>query len=362
MAENKIEKLATIQAKCAIAAVVLAIVGLPPSWYCAYSVYSAKSSGGAQQMTTPAHFDFAFILLVVFYACAFAAGVGWFVLWLKRSKRTMPAPTAQPRPEHGLNSLLPDGRLKIISAHYGVDGGPNADVAEEYLRPKVCGHSLAGWVGADLFGGFQPVIGLLKRVKVHYSFDGTEGVVSKKEHELLVLPDPSLVEVPRIVVTGLKDDDPVIIPSFVDGRKHPLPAFVSFELKNRGKRDALWVRMHPIKLQKRIVFFDDIAESIAPTDFRMFYANVENQSGIDANRDLIKAMNEEWSSRVNHATYREIPFPARIDFEDAEGTRFECNFTMIYHGGRGYNQPVDFKCIECRDIYYRRIPRVVDKQ
>jgi hypothetical protein len=265
----------------------------------------------------------------------------------------------QAQTEHNLSSLIPDGRLKIISAHYGVDGGPNADVAEGYLRPKVCGHSLAGWVGADLFGGFQPIIGLTKRVKVHYSFDGTEGTISKKEHELLVLPDPSLVEVPRIVVTGLEESDPRIMPSFVDGRKHPIPSFVSFELKNRGGRDALWVRLNPIKLQKRIVFFDVVAESIAPTDFRNFYANVENQSGIDANRDLIKAMNEEWASRANRDTLREIAFPARIDYEDSEGTRFECDFTLIYHGGRGYNQPVDFKCIECRDIYWRRIPKFV---
>ena len=293
-------------------------------------------------------------------------GVVFFFLILLLRKNSPATPQPPPNPispqaqtEHNLSSLTPDGRLRIISAHYGVDGGANADVAEEYLRPKVCGHSLAGWVGADLFGGFQPVIGLTKRVKVRYSFDGTEGTISKKEHELLVLPDPSLVEVPRIVVTGLEEGDPRIMPSFVDGRKHPIPTFVSFEFKNCGNRDALWVRMSPIKLQKGIVFFGDIAESIAPTDFRRFYADVENQAGIDGNRDLIKAMNEEWASRVNHATHREIPFPARIDFEDSEGTRFECNFTVIYHGGRGYNQPVDFKCIECRDIYYRRIPKFV---
>lgn len=274
--------------------------------------------------------------------------------------QSSPSPSSpQTQTEHDLSPLIPDGRLKIISAHYGVDGGANADVADKYLRPKVCGHSLAGWVGADLFGGFQPVIGLTKRVKVHYLFDGTEGTISKKEHELLVLPDPSLVEAPRIVVTGLQESDPRIVPSFVDGRKHPLTDFVSFELTNRGGRDALWVRMKPIKLQKRIVFFDGVSEAIAPTDFRRFYADVENQSGIDAHRDLIKAMNEEWASRPNRDTLREVAFPARIDYEDADGTRFECNFILIYHGGRGYNQPVDFKCIECRDIYWRRIPAFV---
>jgi hypothetical protein len=270
--------------------------------------------------------------------------------------------TAPPSLPPDLNSIVPDGRLKIISAHYGVDGGANADVAEKYLRPKVCGHSLSAWAGADLFGAFQPVIGLPKRVKVHYSFDGNEGTISRKDNELLVLPDPSLVEIPKIFVTGLEDNDPIISPTFVDNRKHPIPqTFVSFELKNRGGRDALWVGLNPIKLTKRVVLFDGVSESIAPTDFRIFYANVEGQAGIDGHRDLIKALNEEWASRSDRETRREIAFPSRIDYEDSDGTRFECNFTLIYHGGRGYNQPVDFKCIECRDIYYRRIPRTVKR-
>jgi hypothetical protein len=338
------------------------IVSTLPGFYCAYGLWEQRHPGSSPAVRVPG-FTFALIFFVVCIAVGAVLNFARRSTHKRKDEQSQPDSSPPlPQAEHKLSSLIPDGRLKIISAHYGVDGGPNADVAEEYLRPKVCGHSLAGWVGADLFGGFQPVIGLVKRVKVHYSFDGTEGTISKKEHELLVLPDPSLVEAPRIVITGLKDDDPLIVPSFVDGRKHPLADFVSFELKNSGKRDALWVRIHPVKLQKRIVFFDTIAECIAPTDFRRFYADVENQSGIDGNRDLVRAMNEEWASRFDHATFREIPFPARIDFEDSEGTRFECNFALIYHGGRGYNQPVDFKCIECRDIYYRRIPRVVERE
>src|SRR5579862_1802454 len=82
-----------------------------------------------------------------------------------------------------------DSRLKIISAHYGVEGGPDADVAEKYLRHKIGGDALVGWVGADLFGAFQPITGVKKRLKVHYSFDGHESNIVRPEHALLVLPE-----------------------------------------------------------------------------------------------------------------------------------------------------------------------------
>jgi hypothetical protein len=95
----------------------------------------------------------------------------------------LPAPLIQPK-----------SKLTIISAYYGVDGGPDADVAEEYLRPRIRGDSLVGWVGADLFGGFQPVIGLLKRLKIRYSFNGEEGTVTRPEHAMLVLPEDAFLK------------------------------------------------------------------------------------------------------------------------------------------------------------------------
>jgi hypothetical protein len=82
-----------------------------------------------------------------------------------------------------------DSRLKIVSAYYGIEGGPDKDVAEEYLVPKIFGHSLVGWVGSDLFGPLDPAIGKYKRLKVHYSFDGNAAMVVRQEHELLVLPE-----------------------------------------------------------------------------------------------------------------------------------------------------------------------------
>ena len=51
-----------------------------------------------------------------------------------------------------------------------------------------------GWVGADLFGGFQPITGLLKRLKIRYTFDGEEATVVRREHELLVLPEDKFLK------------------------------------------------------------------------------------------------------------------------------------------------------------------------
>jgi hypothetical protein len=81
-------------------------------------------------------------------------------------------------------------RLKIIEARYGIDGGPDPEVTKQYLEPRIGGDSLAGFVGADLFGAFQPVTGgLPKRVKIRYLFDGKESIVERPEHAMLVLPE-----------------------------------------------------------------------------------------------------------------------------------------------------------------------------
>ena len=66
-------------------------------------------------------------------------------------------------------------------------------MAEKYLRPRILGNSLAGWVGADLFGALDLAIGQHKRLKVGYSYEGREAIVERRENELLVIPeDPYL--------------------------------------------------------------------------------------------------------------------------------------------------------------------------
>ena len=70
-------------------------------------------------------------------------------------------------------------------------------------------------------------------------------------------------------------------------------------------------------------------------------------------------MSGEWTACVDKDIRREVFVVARTDFEDEDGIRFECNFQILYHGGKGYNQPPDFKGIERRDLTCRRIPRGV---
>ncbi|MGA3131087.1 MAG: hypothetical protein ABSD59_09825 [Terracidiphilus sp.] len=266
----------------------------------------------------------------------------------------------------------PDNRLQIISAHYGVEGDHDADVAENFIKPRVHGHALAGWVGADLFGGFQPVIGREKRVKVRYSFDGIEATVERPEHALLVLPEDKFLKEridilrnvldSQVVITCLLPNDPRIEPSFFDGRRSPIGGVESLELKNRGDRTAYAIRICPIKLKNRTIIFPQIVESLPPTDFSQFYGDIGTKWGTDAQKQFIRALNEEWAAYPDYDTRREIYIPVRIDYEDDGGIRFECNFTLVYHGGRGWNQPADFKCVECRDVAYRRIPKGITQQ
>jgi hypothetical protein len=95
-------------------------------------------------------------------------------------------PSAQP---------FPPSKLRIISSYYGgINGEADEEVTEKYLRPKICGDALVGWVGADLFGPFQPVINLPKRLIVHYSFSGKEATVTRPENAMLVLPEDQFLK------------------------------------------------------------------------------------------------------------------------------------------------------------------------
>lgn len=84
----------------------------------------------------------------------------------------------------------PPSRLKIIEARYGIEGGPDIEVTEQYLKPRLHGDSLVGFVGADLFGAFQPHTGPPpKRLKVRYAFDGQESMILRTEGQMIVLPE-----------------------------------------------------------------------------------------------------------------------------------------------------------------------------
>ncbi len=95
-----------------------------------------------------------------------------------------------------------------------------------------------------------------------------------------------------VLITGLEPNDPVIEPMFFDGRRS-IEGVVSLELKNRGTAVAYDVRLAPLKLRKRTVRFPRLSESIHPTDFEHFYADIGGLWGTDRKQDLIRAMSEE---------------------------------------------------------------------
>ena len=86
------------------------------------------------------------------------------------------------------------------------------------------------------------------------------------------------------IITGLHVGDPRIEVSFIDERKEVIPTqhSAALELHNKGNSHALWVRIEPLRLKKRVLYFPDISESIAPTDYRRFHAEVGDKWGYDS--------------------------------------------------------------------------------
>jgi hypothetical protein len=97
------------------------------------------------------------------------------------------APKAEPEP-------IKPVRLKIISAHWGIEGLIGGDPNKvDCLLERQSGNVFAELVGLDLFHGCIPAPGKL-RLKVEYSFDGRKSTVVRQDGEFLMLPeDPFLV-------------------------------------------------------------------------------------------------------------------------------------------------------------------------
>ena len=175
------------ESKLSNASHIAQIVGLVPAFVCMWAVFSQNNPSTTRSSGLTMNFSPAILVsFVVAVTCFAIGGILQIVLFVQRRKKPTKSEVAEPETQ---------SRLKILWAHYGVDGGPNAEVSDKYLRPRICGNSLAGWVGADLFGGFQPVIGLPKRLTVRYSFDGEEATVVRQEHDLLVLPEDKFLKV-----------------------------------------------------------------------------------------------------------------------------------------------------------------------
>jgi hypothetical protein len=160
----------------------------------------------------------------------------------------------------------------------------------------------------------------------------------------------------EVVITDLLDSDPRVEAEFVDERSLGDKSS-SLLLTNRGVHAAHMVRVLPIKLKERTLIFPHIEEIIDPSATARFAPFVGRQWGYDSHSDLVRAMSEQWIKTRNSPDVRECVVPAKIDFEDDTGTRFEASFELLYHGGQGYNHPDRHKSIECQNFVYRRIPK-----
>jgi hypothetical protein len=159
----------------------------------------------------------------------------------------------------------------------------------------------------------------------------------------------------HVVVTGLDKSDPKLEAEFLDERALG-DKTSSLLLTNRGSGTAYMVRIFPLKLKERTLGFPQFVEILEASNSARFEPFVGEQWGYDSHHDFVRALSEEWVTRGDCKHVREVIVPARIDYEDAEGNRFEADFELLYHGGQGYNHPEKHNCIECRNFLYRRIP------
>src|ERR1017187_8585348 len=120
---------------CAVIIALCAVIGLPPTLYCGYAAWTANHPGDAHAaVTTSANFDVAFDMMIGCYLLLFVTALVWWV-WRRQQKRTQ--------------VLVPNSRLKILSAHYGVEGIADRDVTN-YLLSRLRGDAFAETIGADL--------------------------------------------------------------------------------------------------------------------------------------------------------------------------------------------------------------------
>jgi len=130
------------------------------------------------------------------FAALFFGGLLLVVIGVWRERK---APADLPSSPVVDPPMASPSKLIVDSAYYGIEGGADEEVSDKYLRPRIRGDALVGWIGADLFGAYQPVFGR-KRLKVCYSFQGKKATIVRQEDELLVLPeDPHLKELDGVL-------------------------------------------------------------------------------------------------------------------------------------------------------------------
>jgi hypothetical protein len=247
-----------------------------------------------------------------------------------------------------------NSRLKIIEARYGVEGGPDPEVYEEYLKPRIHGDALVGWVGADLFGGYQPVTGLPKRLRVRYSFDGKEATVERPEQAMIVLPEDRFLkqEIERLTRVAavaplaeesissstVSESDPLVYLEFTDARATTTSDHKEnqayFTLVNRGQTEARNVILEPIEMDGKIVQFTRhrIAAVLLPKREGYFYPDVvtmENKSVTERERDLFHLFCLDYIA-LGDSTICEATKEVVATYQDAARNLFEVTCELVF--------------------------------
>lgn len=314
-----------------------------------------------------------------------------------------------PSSPHSSEAILRPSRLEIIESRYGIDGGPDPEVTEQYIKPRIYRDTLVGFVGADLFGGFQPHIGPPpKRLKVRYRFDGEESMVVRGEGEMIVLPEDRFLkkqlealggallqgqqsaqkckvdlqesakrnlqyreQILELISDSVSESDPLVYPEFTDARattgsdKKENEAY--FTLVNRGASEARNIVLEPLEMDGLIVQFtrNRIAAPLLPNRETYFYPDVvtkDNKSVTEIQKDLFGLFCRDYLA-LGDSTISEATKSVKATYQDSARNLFEVTCELIFDpsahadvriGNRG-TSPV----IRTRNHKFRKVARAI---
>jgi hypothetical protein len=255
-------------------------------------------------------------------------------------------------------------------------------------------------VGADLFGGFQPVINAHKRLKVRYTFEGRESTVIRGENQMLVLPEDEFfkeeiktwkmqhdsairsvnelfAQIQKMQQGGVSESDPLVYLEFVDARmdgsdRRELQAY--FSVVNRSDSEARNIILEPIEMHGRIVQFarHRLAAPLLPKREVAFYPDVvtsDNKSVTDREKDLFHMFCLDYLD-MGDSTICEAVKSVRATYQDSERNLFEVTCELVFdpsaHGAVRVGNRGSTPVIHTRNHKFRKVARALplleDKQ
>jgi hypothetical protein len=231
-------------------------------------------------------------------------------------------------------------RLKIISAHWGVEGINNPDVTPYLLERLQC-DSFAEPITADLFHGFDPLSGNQnKLLTVRYSFDGKEATITRPEYAWLILPEDTWLtdQLSKFKDMRLVESDPKILIKFCDERSftEKKEDETYFSLENRGGSDALCVCLESLRLADEVVKFTIIGPSlsIAPQRSKNFTWVVTADKGPTIyktfpKKDIVALLAQNWMA-LGDATIPELSLSLKATYQDERRNLFETSCELVF--------------------------------